>query len=131
MFKSESWFSALPTDSQVNFIYLFQVVSSIFIKHLEDIFRENNLIKPFLVNYPLTPKIEKGTNSLTYYQINPPGVQPHFNVFYEDREFNCVSGRDNFFYASVVLLLIMKVKFSGEAFRKLQIDEFLNMIINY
>ncbi len=121
-FKGEPWFSALPSDSQL--------ISSILIKYIEDIFRENNITKPFLVNYPLSPISEKNSNSLIFYQINAPGSQPHFNVFYEDQCFSCIGGRENFFYAAIVFLFLMKSKMVTIT-KKLNVDQFLSTIIKY
>lgn len=83
-----------------------------------------------MTNFPFTPKSDKNPTNLTFIQINPPGVQPHFNVFWQDKIYYCHSGKENFFYSSVILLSIMKMNLLHEI-KKLKIDSFINTIINY
>lgn len=121
-FKNEAWMSFLPTDSQI--------LSTLFIKYLQEIFLSSNINRPILVNYPLTPREDLSPDNLCYYQTSGPGYQPHFDIFYQNKIYNCISGKDNFFYASILLLFIMKNNNNSQS-KQIPIDQFLNMIINF
>jgi len=128
-FKGESWISALPTDSQVIFI-LIKIISSIFIKYLDEGLNEEHEKASLLLTYPLTPKIEKNSNTLLFYQISPNGVQPHFNIFFQEKIYKCKVGTDNFFNSAVVFMYIFKTKLTSKM-RKSKLRDFINLIINY
>jgi hypothetical protein len=98
---------------------------------MEEIYEENDIRqRTFLVNWPLEPKLEKNSKSLIMYQINPPTCEPHFNVSYEDNVYSCLSGKENFFYAAVVFMSLMKMKMSNIV-NKLKIDDFITNIFKY
>lgn len=120
-FKDESWFSAFPTDSQL--------IASLLIKYIE-FSRENHIVKPFLVNYPLPPITEKNSGGLILYQMNPPDAEPHFKIFYEEDMINCIDGKDNFFYALSVFLFLMKTK-KPTISKQLIIDDLIDSVIKF
>lgn len=123
------WVSALPTDSQVrNYFSYVKLLSSITVNYLEDVYRETKIAKAFLINWPLQPKLEKGSNSIMLYQINPPSTEPHFNVVFQDNLIQCYSGKENFFFSMVVFLFIMRTQFT-EMMKNLHLDDFVNSII--
>jgi hypothetical protein len=98
---------------------------------MEEIYEENDIRqRTFLVNWPLVPKMEKNSNSLILYQMNPPNCEPHFNVYYEDEFFNCISGRENFFYAAVLFMHVMRSRMMTIV-KKLKIDDFMASIFKY
>jgi hypothetical protein len=98
---------------------------------MEEIYEENDIRqRTFLVNWPLVPKMEKNSNSLILYQMNPPSCEPHFNVYYEDEFYNSISGRENFFYAAVIFLHIMRIRMTSIV-KKLKIDDFMASIFKY
>jgi hypothetical protein len=74
--------------------------------------------------------MEKNSNTLMLYQMNPPKCEPHFNVVFEDQMLNCIMGRENFFYSIVVFLFMMKTRLS-EITKKLNLDDFVHSIIKY
>ncbi len=107
------------------------MISSVFLKYLEEIYTENHVYKPIFITHPLTPRLEKDPKNLMFYQVNPHEIQPHFNVVFEDKIYGIAPGSDNFISAAILFLYIMKNKLY-EFSQKLAINGFLNSIItNY
>jgi hypothetical protein len=98
---------------------------------MEEIYEENDIRqRTFLVNWPLAPKMEKNSNSLILYQMNPPSCEPHFNVYYEDELYYCISGRENLFFSAVIFLYLMRLKMTNLV-KKLKIDDFMASIFKF
>ena len=98
---------------------------------MEKIYEENDIRqRTFLANWPLAPKKEKNSNSLVLYQTNMPLWEPHFNVYYEDEDYNCVNGKENFFFAAVIFLHLMRLKMPNIV-KKLKFDDLMASIFKF
>ena len=98
---------------------------------MENIYEENDIRqKTFLVNWPLAPKMEKNSNSLIIYQTNQPLLEPNFEVYYEDEVYNCLNGKDNFFFAAVIFLHLMRMRMPNVV-GKLKIDDLMASIFKF
>ena len=129
-FLNENWCSLLPTDSQL--------IAHLIINYIETIYQiDINLNQQiFLLSYPsnyniLTnnkiknPKIQ---TSIFLYQINPPNVEPKFNVVFDGNLIPCDTKDINLFHAFSIYFYLLSSN-SAMFVMNLGIHGFINELL--
>ena len=129
-FLNENWCSLLPTDSQL--------IAHLIINYIETIYQINNNLNQqvFLLSYPsnyniLTndkiknPKIQ---TSIFLYQINPPNVEPKFNVVFDGNLIPCPTKDINLFHAFSIYFYLLSSN-SSLFVMNLGIHNFINELL--
>ena len=111
-FLNESWCSLLPTDSQL--------ISHLIVNYIETIYEISNYrnSQVFLLSYPSNYNIltkDKITNpkiqtSVFLYQINPPDIEPKFNIVYDGNLIPCLMKDINLFHAFAIYFYLLSSK---------------------
>lgn len=129
-FLNENWCSLLPTDSQI--------IAHLIINYIETIYEINNNQNQqvFLLSYPsnyniLTndkiknPKIQ---TSIFLYQINPPNIEPKFNIVYDGNLIPCPTKDINLFHAFSIYFYLLSSN-SAMFVMNLGIHGFINELL--
>ena len=129
-FLNENWCSLLPTDSQL--------IAHLIINYIETIYEINNNRSQqiFLLSYPsnynvLTndkiknPKIQ---TSIFLYQINPPNIEPKFNIVYDGNLIPCPLKDINLFHAFSIYFYLLSSN-SAMFVMNLGIHGFINELL--
>ena len=129
-FLNESWCSLLPTDSQL--------ISHLIINYIETIYEINNNRNQqiFLLSYPSNYNVlandkitdPKAQTSVVLYQINPPNIEPKFNVVYDGNLIPCPLNDINLFHAFSIYFYLLSSK-SAMFVMNLGIHGFINELI--
>lgn len=111
-FMNEKWCSILPTDSQL--------IAHAIMNYIEGIYSINNHINQqvFLLSYPSSYNISidesnsknKNQTSIFLYQINPPEIEPKFNVTYKGNLIPCLLDNHNLFHSLCIYFYLLGVK---------------------
>lgn len=129
-FLNENWCSLLPTDSQI--------ISHIIINYIESIYEINNNRNQqiFLLSYPSNASIFTNNDinnspmktSVFLYQINPPNVEPKFNVVLNGDLIPCSLKDINLYHAFSIYFYLLSIK-SPIFVKNLGIHRFINELI--
>jgi len=130
VFLNENWCSLLPTDSQI--------IAHLIINYIETIYEINNNPNQqvFLLSYPsnyniLTndkiknPKIQ---TPIFLYQINPPNIEPKFNIVYDGNLIPCPTKDINLFHAFSIYFYLLSSN-SAMFVMNLGIHGFINELL--
>ena len=105
--------------------------------YLESIYSINNNInqQKFLLSYPSSYNISidendsrnKNQTSIFLYQINPPEIEPKFNVVYKGNLIPCLLDNHNLFHSLCIYFYLLGVK-SPMFVMNMGIHDFVNYI---
>ena len=129
-FLNENWCSLLPTDSQL--------IAHLIINYIETIYELNNNRNQqvFLLSYPSNYNIltsEKIKNPkiqtpIFLYQINPPNIEPKFNIVYDGNLIPCPMKDINLFHAFSIYFYLLSSN-SAMFVMNLGIHGFINELL--
>ena len=129
-FLNENWCSLLPTDSQIISHLIINYIESIY-----EIYNNKGSKQIFLLSYPNNSNVFtkneiniQTQTSVFLYQINPPSVEPKFNVVYDGNLIPCPSKDINLFQAFSIYFYLLSIK-SPMFVKLLGIHRFINELI--